>query len=142
MLSKPATIGAWIAQIIAAAILGMTLPFKFTYAADSQEIFAQLGGRPAATLIGVFELAAVILLLVPKTSAIGAVFALGIMGGAIGSHVFVIGFEGVAGEMFAMALIVTAAAATAAFLRRRQIPVIGSRFQPASVATTEQPQSA
>ena len=50
----------WAAQLVAAAVLAQTLFFKFTYAPETAAIFADRGGRPAATVVGVLELAAAV----------------------------------------------------------------------------------
>jgi hypothetical protein len=59
----------WAAQILVAVILAQTLYFKFTYAPETRHVFGPLGGRPVATLVGLAELACVILLLTPATAA-------------------------------------------------------------------------
>ena len=53
------------------------------------------------------ELVAAILLLVPATTTVGAVLALAVMAGAIGSHLTVLGIEimGDGGLLFGLALI-------------------------------------
>ena len=79
-------------RFIAGVILVQTLYFKFTGAAESKYIFGMLGIEPWGRLLsGVVELAASILLLIPLTQVLGAFIALGVMTGAILSHVFVLG---------------------------------------------------
>jgi hypothetical protein len=82
---------SWVAQVAVALIYVQTLFFKFTYAPETQVIFAKLGGRPAATAVGVAELACVVLLLVPRLAGLGAVLSLATIAGAIATHLFVIG---------------------------------------------------
>jgi len=127
MLSKSSTIGSWSAQIITASIIGMTIPFKFMYPEETAAIFDQIGGRPIATLIGIAELIAVVMLLIPRTAAIGGVWAAGIMSGAIFSHLTVLGIN--AGEgMFFMAIAAFATASSVAAIRRKELPIIGAKF--------------
>jgi uncharacterized membrane protein YphA (DoxX/SURF4 family) len=90
---RAGTVISWIAQIVVALILVQTLVFKFTYAPQTQEIFKDMGGRPMATLVGVVELVAVVLLLWPRFSAVGAIIALGTISGAIFSHLTILGFS-------------------------------------------------
>jgi hypothetical protein len=128
-----AAIIPWTAQAIAALILLQTLYFKFTYAPETRYIFARLGGRPAATLAGVAELITVILLLIPRTAAIGAVLALGVIGGAIMTHLTLLGVvvvdpetgEGDGGLLFGLALVVAAAALVVLWYRWSELPFIG-----------------
>lgn len=130
-LSRTAAVVTWVAQVAAAAILLQTLFFKFTGAEESRFIFSTLGVEPWGRIAsGVFELVAAILLLFPATAATGAVLAGGIMAGAVLSHLFVLGIEvrGDRGLLFALALSVLLCAATVAFLRRGQLPLIGCKL--------------
>jgi nitrate/nitrite transporter NarK len=82
------------AAIIAAIILLQTLYFKFTAQPESVYIFSTLGLEPYGRIgSGVFELIASILLLLPKTRIYGAISGLGVISGAIFSHLFVLGIE-------------------------------------------------
>lgn len=84
----------WLLRLIPAVILLQTLFFKFTAAPESVYIFSQLGVEPFGRIgAGVAELIASVLLLIPRYSAWGAALALGIMGGAIMSHLFVLGIN-------------------------------------------------
>ena len=82
---------SWSAQIIVALILLQTLYFKLTYAPETQVIFEPRGGRFAAAVVAVFELACVVLLLCPRFSAVGAVLSLLVIGGAIFTHLTSLG---------------------------------------------------
>lgn len=84
---------AWTAQIVVAVILAQTLFFKFTYAPETQYIFADRGGRPAATMVGMLELVCVVLLLVPKTASMGAALSLLVISGAIYTHLTSLGIQ-------------------------------------------------
>jgi hypothetical protein len=119
---------SWALQLIVAAILLQTLFFKFTGAAESVYIFSTLGVEPWGRVgSGVVELIAAILLLVPGTVTIGAVLALGVIVGAILSHLTVLGIEvqGDGGLLFVLALAVFIASAAILVLRRGEIPVLG-----------------
>jgi uncharacterized membrane protein YphA (DoxX/SURF4 family) len=81
-------------RIIVALILIQTLRFKFTAHPDSVFIFQKVGLEPYGRIgIGVLELIAGILLLIPKTVWIGATLTLGIISGAILMHLTKIGIE-------------------------------------------------
>lgn len=91
-LHKFAAVVPWAAQILVAVILIQTLYFKFTYAPETQAIFADKGGRPAATAVGVLELVAAVLLLAGgRWAAFGAVLAIGLISGAIVTHLTSLG---------------------------------------------------
>ena len=81
-------------RIIVAIILIQTLRFKFSGHPDSVYIFEKVGLEPIGRIgIGILELLASILLLIPKTIWMGAVLTLGILGGAIIIHLTQIGIE-------------------------------------------------
>lgn len=130
-LPKGARIASWILSVVAAAILVQTLFFKFTGAEESKWIFSQLGvepwGRIAAALS---ELAAAVLLLVPRTRVFGALMSVGIMVGAIGSHLTVLGInvQDDGGLLFALALVVFGASAAVAWLHREDALAAARRF--------------
>ncbi len=119
---------SWAFQLIVAGILLQTLFFKFTGAAESVYIFSTLGAEPWGRIgSGVVELIAALLLLYPATITIGALLALGVITGAIVSHLTVLGIEvqGDGGLLFFLALAVFVSSAAILFLRRGDIPVLG-----------------
>jgi hypothetical protein len=124
------TILCWGAQLIVAAILAQTLYFKFTYAPETRVIFADRGGRPAATAVGLIELACVVLLLIPRTAAVGAALALVVIAGALFTHLTSLGIQvvdpqtgqGDGGLLFGLALTVAAGSLVVLTCRRRQLP--------------------
>ncbi|QEG26326.1 hypothetical protein GobsT_10650 [Gemmata obscuriglobus] len=124
---------SWSAQVLAAVILAQTLYFKFTYAPETRHIFGPLGGRPAATLVGLMELVCVVLILIPRTAAVGAVLALGLMGGALVTHLTMIGIavknpdtgESDGGLLFGLALVVSLCALVVLAFRWRDLPFVG-----------------
>ncbi|MCB0296127.1 MAG: DoxX family protein [Calditrichaeota bacterium] len=127
---------SWLLRLVAAAILLQTLFFKFTGAEESVKIFSALGVEPWGRIgTGMMELLAAVLLLVPRTAAIGALFSLGVIGGALVSHLTVLGIflekVGVndGGTLFFLAVVVFLASLSVLYLHRREIPVLGMRFQ-------------
>jgi hypothetical protein len=120
-------------RLTAAAILLQTLFFKFTGAAESVYIFQALGAEPWGRLgSGIAELATAILLLAPSTAALGGLLGIGVMSGAILSHLTILGIEimGDGGLLFALALIVWTASAVVLWLYRRTLPVVGPWLHP------------
>jgi putative oxidoreductase len=122
---------SWICRITAAIVLLQTLFFKFTAAPESVYIFTKVGAEPWGRIgSGIVELFAAILLLMPRFVWAGAFLALGVMTGAIISHLTVLGIEvqGDKGLLFILAITVFVASAIALILHRGQIPIIGTRF--------------
>lgn len=103
------TTGLWILRILAALIMLQTLFFKFSGAEESIYIFSKLGMEPWGRIgTGVLELIASVLILFPKTTAWGALIAIGLMGGAIFFHLTKLGISVMndGGQLFIYALIV------------------------------------
>jgi hypothetical protein len=112
---------SWVAQLAAAVILLQTLFFKFTGAAESVYIFSTLGIEPWGRLgSGVAELIAAGLLLWPRMAALGALLGLGVMAGAIGAHLTMLGIEvqGDGGTLFGLAVATALCCAVVIYLRR------------------------
>ena len=132
-LEGPARAASWALQLVVAAILAQTLFFKFTGAPESVWIFSTLGAEPWGRIgSGVVELIAIVLLVTPATVTLGALLGLGTAGGAILSHLTLLGIAVVnsdgssdGGLLFALALIVGVGSAGVLALRRREIPVVG-----------------
>jgi len=130
-MATPALVLSWICRITAAIILLQTLFFKFTAAPESVYIFTKVGAEPWGRIgSGVVELIAAVLLLTPRFVWVGALLALGVMAGAIVSHLTILGIEvqGDKGLLFFLALTVFATSAIALFLHRTQLPLLGNRF--------------
>lgn len=133
-LSKGQTIASWILQIAVAIILFQTLFFKFTGAAESKYIFERLGIEPWGRIgSGVVELIAVILLLIPSTVTVGAIISIGVISGAIMSHltklgIVVINSDGTSdgGLLFALAAAVFVGSLVILVIRRSEIPLVGN----------------
>ena len=131
ILSKSTMRISWVCQIIAAIILGQTLFFKFTGAPESIFIFTTLGAEPWGRIgSGVMELVAVALLLIPRTPALGAGLAIGLMAGAIGAHLTKLGIEvqGDGGTLFGLAVTTMVCAVVVLLIRRRELPLVGHRL--------------
>ena len=120
-------------RLTAAAILLQTLFFKFTGAAESVFIFETLGAEPWGRIgSGVVELVTSALLLMPPTAAVGGLLGLGVMSGAIVSHLAILGIDimGDGGLLFALAVIVWSASAGVLWIYRGSLPLVGARLQP------------
>ncbi len=130
-MSKPAIVVSWVLRVVAAVILLQTLFFKFTAAPESVYIFTKVGAEPWGRIgSGVVELIAAILFLLPRTAWLGAGIAIGVMAGAIVSHLTVLGLVVMndGGLLFTLALTVFLSSGVVLALHRREIPVIGRRF--------------
>ncbi len=120
-----------IARILAAGILLQTLYFKFTGAEESKYIFSQIGAEPFGRYAsGVAELIASILLFVPRFVWLGAVLGIGVMSGAIVTHLTVLGIEvkGDGGLLFGLACVVFLCSAFVLWHKRCDIPLIGKLY--------------
>jgi len=102
------TLFIWIIKLVAIIILLQTLYFKFTAAPESVYIFSTLGIEPFGRIgSGIVELIASVLILIPRTTLLGAVLGFATMLGAIFSHIFVLGIEiqNDGGTLFILAVI-------------------------------------
>jgi hypothetical protein len=136
-LSKAQSIASWALQLLAAGILFQTLFFKFTGAEESVYIFKTLGMEPWGRIgSGVAELIAVALLLHPRTVTLGAILALGVISGAIVSHLTKLGIVVMndGGLLFGLAVVVFLASVVVLVIRRGQIPVIGPALERVSMS--------
>jgi uncharacterized membrane protein YphA (DoxX/SURF4 family) len=114
-------------RIIVAVILIQTLRFKFTAHPDSVYIFETVGLEPFGRIgIGIVELIAGILLLVPKTVWAGATITLGVIGGAIMMHLTQLGIEvkGDGGVLFYTAVVTFVLSAIILFIHKKDIPFL------------------
>ena len=136
MLQKTQSIISWVLQVGVALILFQTLFFKFTGAAESKYIFSRLGLEPWGRIgSGVVELIACVLLLHPRTVTLGAILSMGVISGAIMSHltklgIVVVNSDGTrdGGLLFILAVLVFVGSAVILILRREQIPFVGPRL--------------
>lgn len=114
-------------RIIIAIILIQTLRFKFTGHPDSIYIFKQVGMEPYGRIaIGILELIAGILLLIPKTIWVGATITIGVIGGAIFMHMTKLGIavNGDGGVLFFTALTTFTLSSVVLFFYRKDIPFL------------------
>jgi uncharacterized membrane protein YphA (DoxX/SURF4 family) len=115
----------WIVKLVAVVILVQTLFFKFTGAEESIYIFQTLGIEPFGRIgSGIVELIASILILIPRTTLLGALMALGTMVGAIVSHLFVLGIavKNDGGLLFILASITFACSLYLVLINKNKIP--------------------
>lgn len=118
-------------RLLVAAILVQTLFFKFRAAPESVYIFSTLGLEPWGRIgSGIAELVAVALILAPPTVALGALLALGVMAGAIASHLTKLGIEvqGDGGLLFGLACAVFVASAVVLWWHRAALPLARRRL--------------
>jgi hypothetical protein len=132
-LSRTERTVSWICRIGAAIILLQTLFFKFTGAGESVYIFTKIGLEPWGRYgTGMVELIAAVLLFSSCYAWLGGLLALGVISGAIASHLTVLGIvvQNDGGLLFGLALAVFVASGIAVFLHRRQIPFLSQLLKP------------
>lgn len=119
-------------KLIAAIIMLQTLFYKFGGAQESVELFTKIADENEALMrigTGALELIASILLFIPKKTWLGALLTVGLMGGAIFSHLTKLGIEhnNDGGVLFYAALITFIAGAILLIQNKNDIPFIGSK---------------
>lgn len=114
----------WFLRLLAAVILLQTLYFKFTAHPQSVELFTTLNMEPWGRIgTGIAELIASVLILVPRTTLIGALMGVGLMAGALFFHLTKLGINfGGDAVLFAYALITFACCLALIVINRKQIP--------------------
>ncbi len=121
----------WIARIIAALIMLQTLYFKFTGAPESMYIFSTVGMEPWGRYgVGIGELMASVLILLPRTSWIGAIMTVGLMAGALFMHVVFLGIDVMndGGLLFMYALVAFVCGSLVLWFGRNQMKSDLGRF--------------
>lgn len=116
--------GIWILKIVAAFIMLQTLYFKFSGAEESIYIFSTLGMEPWGRIgSGILELVASILILYPRTTAIGAILGAGLMSGAVFFHLTKLGVavRGDGGQLFIYAMLVLISCIILLLIKRKEI---------------------
>lgn len=84
----------WALRIISAGILLQTLHFKFSAHPQSVYIFSKIGLEPYGRIgVGVMELIASLLILIPRTTGVGGLLGVGLMIGAVFFHLTSLGIE-------------------------------------------------
>jgi uncharacterized membrane protein YphA (DoxX/SURF4 family) len=121
-----------ILKLIAAIIMLQTLFYKFGGAQESVELFTKIAGENEALMrigTGVLELITSILLFTPKKTWLGALLTVGLMGGAIFSHLTKLGIEhnNDGGLLFYAALITFIAGAILLIQHKNDIPFVGKK---------------
>ena len=117
----------FVLRLILAVILLQTLYYKFGGHEDSIYIFTTLGLEPYGRIgIGVMELIASILILLKRSSWAGALLTVGLMVGAIFSHLTQLGIEvkGDGGQLFYMAVGTWVLSLVVLWSESKQIPFI------------------
>ncbi len=114
----------WALRVIAAIILLQTLYFKFTAQKESVELFTILGMEPWGRIgTGIAELIAAGLILIPRTTLIGALMGLGLMMGAIFFHLTKLGINfGGDAILFSYAVITFICCLGLVIIYRKNIP--------------------
>lgn len=118
-------------RILIAIIFLQTLYFKFSAHPDSVYIFSKLGLEPFGRIgLGVAELITAILILLPATRLYGSILSLGVISGAIISHLGPLGIEiqGDGGKVFYLAILVFAASLTVLWLHRKECVALFDRL--------------
>lgn len=114
-------------RIVIAVILLQTLRYKFLAHPDSVYIFTTLGLEPYGRIgIGVMELIASVLLFPKRTVWLGALLSVGLMAGALFSHLTQLGIEvkNDGGTLFFMALVTWILGLIVLWNERKNIPFI------------------
>ena len=120
-------------RLIIALILMQTLRYKFTAHPDSVYIFSTVGLEPFGRIgIGILELIAAILILIPKTIWAGALLTFGLLSGAVMMHLTQLGIEinNDGGKLFYLAIITLVLSGIIVWFERGKIPVIGNYLKP------------
>lgn len=89
-MNSPAML--WIGRVLtglfALFMLGASIAPKLLQLPIADETMAQLGWPPGYVLmIGIIELACLVLYLIPRTSVLGAVLMMGLLGGAMATQI-------------------------------------------------------
>lgn len=119
-------------KIVVAIILLQTLYFKFSGAQESIDLFTKIAGENEAAMrigTGILELIASLLLFAPKKTWLGALLTLGLMSGAVISHLTILGIvqNNDHGALFTSALIALIAAVLLLFASKKELPFLSKR---------------
>ena len=120
-----------ILRVTVVVILIQTLYFKFSGHPESVHIFSALGIEPWGRIgLGIIELITALLILFPKTKVIGMVASLGIILGAVFSHILVLGLNvsNDGGALFTLALIVLIATTIFLTIHKNELISFVSKF--------------
>ena len=115
----------WVIKLVAVVILVQTLYFKFTGAEESVYIFSTIGAELFGRIgSGIVELIASILILIPRTTLLGALLGLVTMSGALLTHLVFLGIEvkNDGGTLFILAIITFICCAILVYNQKNKIP--------------------
>jgi hypothetical protein len=80
--------GRALSALFALFMLGASIAPKLLGLPVAEDTMAQLGWPPGySVMIGLIELACLVLYLIPRTSVLGAVLMMGLLGGAMATHI-------------------------------------------------------
>lgn len=122
-MKKPTNYVLLAAKGVAAVLMLQTLYFKFQAAPESIYIFTKVGIEPWGRIgTGVIELIASVLILIPRTAWMGAGLGLGVMLGAILTHLTLLGIEvqGDGGQLFFYAIAIAVSCVAILYITRQQ----------------------
>lgn len=113
---KAMTIAGWILTALLTLVLLFSVAMKFLNPPEMSKQFVEHLGYPAhlALPIGIVEIACLVIFLVPRTAALGAILLTGYLGGATATHLRV-------GDPFIIPVILGMAVWFALFLRDPRI---------------------
>lgn len=123
-MSRPKQIFTWILRLISVFLMVQSLFFKFSAAPESVYIFSTLNMEPWGRIgTGVVELIASVLILIPRTTWLGALIGVGTMAGAIFFHLTKLGVEvnGDHGQLFIYAVITFVSCLLIVFIERNKV---------------------
>lgn len=118
----------WFCQLLAASILLYASFEKFSGDLESLEIFTKLGMEPVGRyIIATIEFLSSMALLTTSFSAVGALFGIGTMLGAMIAHVTTLGMvmNNDNGVHVMMLFLVLASCTVTLWTRRKTLPIIG-----------------
>jgi uncharacterized membrane protein YphA (DoxX/SURF4 family) len=125
------TVGVWVLKLLAAVIMLQTLFYKFSGAEESIYIFSTLGMEPWGRIgTGVLELAASVLILIPRTTVYGALLGMALMAGALFFHLTKLGIvvKNDGGQLFIYALLVFISCAILTAIYRNDLLMVIKRI--------------
>ena len=126
---KPALIISWLIQLATAAILAMAGFMKLASFRETILLFQKIDFDPGGRIaIGLLEILAAILILIPRAAIWGAVLAWGIMTGALIAHCSRLGFTGDFGQLGFMALAIWLGSTLVIVLRRQESTALARMF--------------
>jgi len=113
-----------VARFVSAFIMLQTLYYKFSGSEESVYIFSTIGMEPWGRWgVGILELIASVQILVNGLTWLGAILAMGLMLGAMGIHLTLLGIEvmGDQGQLFYYACIVFICSVYMIFVNKEKV---------------------